>query len=51
MQVIAYHKAVASAQQSSVQHSTTGPYAVPTKTADNNKDQGVSISIIISSLS
>ena len=39
LQAIASQKAVGSAQQSSVQHETTGPYALPKETVD--KDQGV----------
>ena len=39
LQAIASQKAVGSAQQSSVQHETTGPYALPNETVD--KDQGV----------
>ena len=42
-QVIAYHKVVAAAQRSPVQHQTTGAYALPTQIADTNKDQEVII--------
>ena len=34
---------ITSAQQSSVQHETTGPYALPNETADKNIDPRVSM--------
>ena len=41
LQVAAYHKVVASMQQSSVQPDTTGQYASPSETVDGNKNQKV----------
>ena len=41
LQVIAYHKAVASAQQNAAESQNTGPCASPKKTVDKNKEHEV----------
>ena len=41
LQVIAYHKAVASAQQNAAENQSTGQYASPKEKVDKNKEHEV----------